>query len=257
VAQEIDRDYNASVECVVIPNAWVRASIDAHLVLGIKPTGARTGALDVADEGTDMNAFCGAYGIVVEQVQQWSGKGSDIFDTVKRVFTICDVNNFEGFKYDADGLGAGVRGDARILNEKRTKKVSVDAFRGSEAVHRPEGEDIKGRKNKDYFANRKAQAWWALRTRFQNTYRAVVEGHPYDPEDLISISSMVSDLQKVISELSQPTYSQTNTGKLLIDKAPDGQKSPNLADCIMIQFAQTYRKPTRINPSAINRARGS
>ena len=63
VAQEIDRDYSASVEGIVIPGAWVRAAIGAHQKLGIAPSGRRGMALDVADEGADKNAVCRAYGV--------------------------------------------------------------------------------------------------------------------------------------------------------------------------------------------------
>ncbi len=57
VAQEIDINYSASVEGVLIPSAWVQAAIDAHIVLGIEPTGVRMGALDVADEGNIQRLY--------------------------------------------------------------------------------------------------------------------------------------------------------------------------------------------------------
>lgn len=239
IAQEIDLDYSASVEGIVIPNDWVRAAVDAHLKLKIEPTGERSGALDVADEGKDTNAFCGAHGVVIEHIEEWSGKGSDIFSTVQKAFLLCDERGYKKFKYDADGLGAGVRGDARVINDKRlTGKLTADAFRGSEAPFNPEGEDVKGRKNKDFFANRKAQGWWALRLRFQNTFRAI-EGGEFDADSIISIPSKMACLQKVITELSQPTYDINLAGKVVINKAPEGAKSPNLADAIMIRFART------------------
>jgi len=253
VAQEIDIDYSASVEGVVIPNEWIRASLDAHIKLGIKPTGARMGALDVADEGQDLNAFCGAHGILIEMVEEWSGKGADIFATVQQAFTYCDIHGYESFKYDADGLGAGVRGDARIINERREKKIEVESFRGSEGVFNPEGEDVKGRKNQDYFANRKAQAWWRTRVLFQNTYRAVIEGKPYSPDEIISISSKIPKYQKLITELSRPTYSINGVGKMVIDKSPDGTKSPNMADSVMIQVSRVTRPPMVISNSFLQR----
>jgi hypothetical protein len=240
LAQEVDIDYNASVEGIVIPREWVLASVDAHIKLNVEPTGDRSGSLDVADEGRDSNAFCGAYGILVEHVEEWSGKGGDIFNTVAKAFDLCDQLGYKLLKYDGDGLGAGVRGDARVLNEKRiVNKIAVDAFRGSEAPFNPEGEDVKGRLNKDFFANRKAQGWWSLRTRFLNTFRAVVEGHPFKPDEIISISSKIKNYQKLLTELSQPTRSFNVVGKTVIDKAPDGSMSPNLADAVMIRFGRT------------------
>jgi hypothetical protein len=245
VAQEIDIDYSASVEGILIPSAWVQAAIDAHERLFIEPTGSRRGALDVADEGKDKNAFAIGLGVLLLDVEEWSGKGSDIFGTVQRAFGLCDEHDLEEFQYDADGLGAGVRGDARVVNEQRSSEqrteIWVNAFRGSEAVYRPESEDVPGRKNKDYFANRKAQGWFNLRKRFQTTFRAVTAGADFDPDDIISLSSGCSNLARLCGELSQPTYSINTVGKVVIDKAPDGTKSPNLADSVMILFAETNR----------------
>jgi len=255
VAQEIDIDYTASVEGVLVPSAWVQAAIDAHVKLGIKPTGVRRGALDVADEGIDLNAYCGRNGIVIQHLSAWSGKGSDIFYTVEEAFRISDAYGYEGFDYDADGLGAGVRGDARVLNDRRKEKhdkgdrreklLSVEPFRGSGGVFEPEREMVEKRKNQDFFANYKAQSWWYLRILFQNTFRAI-QGMDYDPDQIISIPSDLENRDKLVIELSQPTYTKNGTGKILIDKAPEGTRSPNLADAVMIAFAPR-RRATKIS----------
>ena len=243
VAQEIDINYQASVEGILIPSEWAQASIGAHRKLGIEPSGKRSGSLDVADRGKDQNAFVSSHGILIESVKVWSGKGSDIYETVEKAFTICDSGGLESFRYDGDGLGVGVRGDARVINGKRRAErqaqKKVNQFRGSGAIHNPEKEMIKGRKNKDMFLNLKAQAWWSLRVRFQNTYRAVVEGMEYDPDEIISISEQIppSDRQMLLNELSQPTYGFSDVGKMKINKAPSGSKSPNAGDAVMIQYA--------------------
>lgn len=255
IAQEIDLNYSASIEGILIPSIWVQAAVDAHIKLKIDPKGIRKVGLDVADQGADKNAFCGRYGILVEYLQSWSGKEGDIYDTVERACTLCDVLGYRSIDYDADGLGAGVRGDARIVNTHRAKTnkpaIEFAPFRGSGAVIHPTGDPFKGtndthdgskgRTNEDFFANAKAQAWWALRHRFKLTYRAVVEGLPYNPDDIISIPSILPECRKLIIELSQPTYSQNSVGKIIIDKMPDGAKSPNLADSLMIAFAPTKK----------------
>lgn len=244
VAQEIDLNYQASVEGILIPSEWVQAAIGAHKKLGITASGQRIGALDVADEGKDLNSFMITHGIVMEDFETWSGKGSDIFKTVEKAFTLCDMNDLHGFKYDADGLGAGVQGDARVVNETRKEAGSnertVIQFRGSWGVRNPESEDIKGRSNLDMFQNRKAQDGWALRVRFQKTYRAVVEGMEYPVDELVSISDTMdaSKRQQLTNELCQPTYSFNKAGKMQIDKAPDGARSPNIYDSAMIAFSQ-------------------
>lgn len=241
VAQEIDINYSASAEGVLIPSAWVQASIDAAEKLGIKPTGVKRGALDVADEGKDKNAYAVRHGIAVTYLDEWSGKGDDIFGTVVKAFGISDTLELPGFHYDADGLGAGVRGDARVINEQRTRKLEVEPYRGSAGVYDPQGEMVAKRKNEDFFANLKAQCWWALRMRFQATYRAVAEGMPYDKDAIISIPSTLPLRTKLVLELSQPTYSLNTAGKVVIDKQPDGTTSPNLADAVVIVFSQVTK----------------
>lgn len=64
VAQELDLNYSASAEGVLIPSDWVQAAVDAHIKLGIQPTGKRLGAMDVADEGRDKNAFSTRHGFL-------------------------------------------------------------------------------------------------------------------------------------------------------------------------------------------------
>jgi phage terminase large subunit len=262
LAQEVDRSYTASVVGIVIPQAWVQSAIDADRKLGFEVRGAKRGALDVADEGIDLNAFCAATGVRVDHVTGWTGKGDDIFGTVQKAFSFCDVLGIDGFEYDADGLGAGVRGDARVLNEERKRKIEVLPFRGSGEVvdkdkaiptaaprteKKQPGEIV--RLNGDYFENAKAQGWFELRARFQRTHRAVqmaANGEAwqdaYKPDDLIVLNSKMPELAKLTSELSQPTYTQSKSGKMMIDKTPDGARSPNLADAVMIRYAPRKRK---------------
>ncbi len=258
VASELDISYTASVERVLIPSAWVQAAIDAHKTLNIYPTGARTGALDVADEGSDKNAFCGAHGILVEVMEEWTGKGSDPFATTVKAFDLCDQHKFAAFKYDSDGIGANVRGDARVINEERRKAgkslIQVEAFRGSATPFNPDAQDVPGRLNKDYFLNCKAQAWWRLRMRFQKTYQAVNDGAQVRPDEIISLSSSLPLLARLCNELSQPTYDLTTVGKLFVDKAPEGTRSPNLADAVMMQFSKAARSPIVITSDMLARA---
>lgn len=260
VAQEIDLNYSASVSGVLIPAVWVSACVDAHIKLGFEPTGLKRAALDVADEGKDKNALARAKGVLLRSVRSWSGKGDDIFGTVAEVFRECDEEGVKTFKYDADGLGAGVRGDARVLNEKREgREIDAVAFRGSGEVRngeqkipraRPatyEDNDSDERTNKDFFQNAKAQGWWELRVRAQRTFRAVNgQDKDYDPDDLLCIDSSMQELGALLGELSRPTYTINGTGKILVDKSPDGAPSPNLADAVMILFAPEEQKAANL-----------
>lgn len=241
IAQELDLDYQASIEGVVIPSEWVSAAIDAHIKLGIEVSGVKNMGLDIADGGKDLNALCARHGILIDGIKSWSGKNDDIYGTIEKTFMECDIAGHQEVYYDADGLGAGAKGDSRVINEGRDYKVEFKGFRGSGAVIDPEEEMISGRKNKDFFENLKSQSWWSLRKRFLATYRAVIENQEFDPDEIISISSKGDEYKKLILELSQPTFAQSKAGKIMIEKMPEGQKSPNLADAVMIAFAPTNR----------------
>lgn len=238
IAQEIDLDYQASVEGVLIPSAWVQSAIDAHKKLGIDPTGEKITALDVADRGKDSNAHTYRNGILLEDVREWHGKTTeDIYGTTIRAIDNCDEWGCHKLRFDSDGLGAGVRGDARVINESREIKVDAQAFHGGGQVKDKDKMFIQGRTNGDFFANFKAQSWWLLRSRFKLTHEAVTEGKQYNEADIISISKDCKLLTKLQAELSQPTYKKDGKGKVIIEKAPDGAKSPNLADSVMIAYS--------------------
>lgn len=234
-------------ENALIKSAWIEAAIDAHKKLGINVSGTRLGALDVADEGEDDNAFCVRHGILVEDVLRWSGRGSDIFKTTQKAFNLCDEFGLPLFKYDSDGLGAAVRGDSVVINEQRSVKIETMPFRGSgevinknkaiEGVSDSKIRDRMERTNEDYFQNFKAQAWWHLRTRFYATYQAVVNGVEIDESKIISLSSKMKDINQLKLELEQPMFKQSMSGKVMIEKIPDGSKSPNLADSVMMAFS--------------------
>lgn len=265
LAQEVDRDYNASVEGVLIPKAWVDAAVDALEKLGIAPSGEMALGFDVADEGKDKNAAVGGQGVEISVCEEWSGKGDDIFGSTQRVFAIADEIGAKRVKFDSDGLGAGVRGDARVITAQRAKQnlpvVSFEPYRGSGEIVDPESEDVQGRKNVDYFANRKAQEWWRLRTRFLNTYRWIVKGKPCDPGQIISISSKMKNFRLLCGEISQVTFATREDGKVIIKKAPGNDRqermpSPNKADALVIRFAKTTSSSMpRVSSNVLARAR--
>lgn len=261
-ASEYDINYSASVEGVIIPAVWVEAAIDAHVKLGIVATGAKRGSLDVADSGVDKNAFGVQHGVVFLHAESWRGTADlDIFHTVERAFVVADTHGLEGFNYDADGLGASVRGDARKVNEAREEATPrggisrtkiVTPYRGSGGVFMPE-QIVPGteRTALDYFENYKAQAWHTTKEKFKLTYR-VINGlvKDYNPSDIISIASTCPELDQLKLELSQPTWVPSKSGKWMVEKAPEGTLSPNLADTVVMLNAPAAG-PIVINPDAL------
>lgn len=247
VAQEIDIDFAASIDGVLIPSAWVQSAIDADKKLGIDASGERLAALDVADLGKDSNALVLRDGVIVEDAKDWHGSTvEDIYGTTQKTIQHCDEWEVTRARYDSDGLGAGVRGDARVINADRRsnglRSVEFEAFHGGGKVVDPDKEYVKGRTNESFFDNLKAQSWWLLRDRFKATHEAVTEGKPFNADDIIVLRGSMASLTKLTTELSQPTYKRSSRGKIQINKAPDGTKSPNLADAVMIAFSPMRRK---------------
>jgi phage terminase large subunit len=58
----------------------------------------------------------------------------------------------------------------------------------------------------------------------------------YDPDTLISIDSSITNIRKLEKELCQVTASKGARLKMVIDKTPEGTKSPNLADAVMMDY---------------------
>ena len=105
VAQEIDRDPNASNTDSFIPARWVAAAIDAHIKLGFEPEGIRTTGFDPADTG-DERACTNRYGPVVVECD--SIKHGDINTALPWAYETADEFRTDLFIYDADGMGAPV-----------------------------------------------------------------------------------------------------------------------------------------------------
>jgi len=253
--QEYELNFLASVEGIIIPNEWVQAAIGAHKKLGITPSGEKRGSYDVADRGIDKNAYVSSHGILIRHLEIWSGQSSDIYESTEQCFRLAESLDDDGFEYDADGLGAAVRGDSRKINEDRVNRgkafMRVDQFRGSAGVEEPEA-IVEGtdRTNLDFFENHKAQAWWGLRQRFLNTFRAV-NGEPFEPDAIISLDPGLKHLTQLCMELSQPVWTWSKSGKMMVDKTPDDVSSPNAADAVMMRLGYR-RRAMRIDQSVIN-----
>jgi phage terminase large subunit len=255
VAQEIDLNYAASVEGLLIPSAWVQSAIDSHTKLGFDPTGAKIASLDVADLGADFNAQCFRNGVLIESTEQWRGSSvEDIFGTTQRAIDNCDALGYDSIIFDSDGMGVAVRGDARVINESRSSQIQTYPFNGGSEVLNKKQYIIKrdktsiGRTNGEFFSNFNAQCAWSLRERFRKTHECVESGEFIHPEDeLISISSSCDNLTPLISELSQPTFSKDGRGKMRIDKTPNGAASPNLFDSVKMAFSESKKKKRTYN----------
>lgn len=252
-AQEVDRNYSAAVQNTIIAYDWIAAAVDAHLVipaLRVPPPNVWMAGLDVADEGMDRNALALRQWIILRSVEEWGERDAGV--TARRA--IQGVRRYRGIKvqYDSIGIGATVKAeynrlvyDEKIITPGEVLFVPWNA--GAEVVNkyaRVIPDDEQSIINDDFFGNMKAQAWWSIRTRFYKTWRVVSairagEIPPaYPPDDLISLDSVSlgAMLAPLMKELAQPTQGVGARLRMIVNKKPDGTRSPNLADAVIQAF---------------------
>ena len=246
-AQEVDRDYSAALDRIIIQAAWIRACIDAHIVLKENPRygkafrmddGACTAALDVADEGGDKNAEVVGKGRIVKYAEHW-GEG-DTGATARKAVAKCRELQATELYYDSIGVGAGVKAETNRMSDENMlpENLTIHPWNAAASVLDPTDNIIRGDENtptnEDFFGNLKAQAWWRARQTFERTYKAITHGEVYPAEDLISLPSDLPRLHELISELSSATQDYNKKGQIIVDKKPEGGRSPNLADAFVM-----------------------
>jgi phage terminase large subunit len=249
--QEVDRNYAASVEGVVIPADWVRSAVDAHLKLGWKVNKQDPcyAGLDLADGGGDRNALAVREAVTLRSIEQWGERDTGITTRKALDGVVSHATKVRRvyLQYDSVGVGAGVKAESnRLIDDGlMPKHVEVVSWNAGATVLDPDRhvvinddgtQDNESPLNKDFYGNLKAQAWWQLRLRFERTHRAVTQGIEYDQMDLISLPSTLPLLRTLEKELSQPTMGKNSRMKLVIDKQPEGTRSPNLADAVVMAY---------------------
>lgn len=253
-AQEVDRDYASAVQGVVIPSKWVQACIDADKALGWpEPTGKLVAAMDVADSDSgDVSAMTVKQGYLIKSNVTAGGESDKV---ARQWYMLADMLGCDEWRYESTGVGAGARSGATSYRaakveqgRKPTSLPDIVKWTPSGAVVNPncdvttglplEPGDKESIRNKDFFQNIRAQAWWRLRTLCHNTYKVRYEGAEIDPDDCLVLRSDMEGLNELVTEMSQPTYTTNpNTGKITINKTPDGSSSPNRADSLMISVS--------------------
>lgn len=264
IAQEIDRDYEASSEDAFIPAKWVRAAVDAHIRLGFEGEGIRVTSFDPADVG-DAKAIINRHGSVIKEARQLT-KG-DITHALSAAYEAAEDFRADVFTFDGDGMGAPVI--KTYISNKTVNRFPLIPYHGSAGVVDPDEKPNKKksyaknsrqktkelhhdhdlRTNAETYKNYRAQTWSWVRERFRITYEAINRANAgmivnVDYDDLISISSECEHYQQLVTELSRPKRLWSN-GKIKVEAKEDMKKrkvkSPNLADDVIMAFA--CRKP--------------
>lgn len=252
-------------EGAVIKRSWIEAAIDAHLKLGFEATGKHTIGFDVADDGEDACANVYAHGSVALWSDEWRAREDELLKSCMRTYAAASERQAE-IRYDSIGVGASCGAKFDELNQVRDKHLrrKYAKFNAGAAVERPEEyyvSDLQNRiKNKDFFANLKAQTWWGIADRFRNTYNAINRGEKFKDDELISISSDMPHLEKLKTELSTPKRDFDRNGRVKVESKEDLAKStriggsvpsPNLADAFVMAFASPVTSSLLVSDAAI------
>lgn len=237
-------DFYDEVENSIISVEWFDACIDAHKKLGFEPTGVKVVTHDPADSG-DAKAIAYRHGSVFLDVQE-----NDTGD----VNTACDwALNYaidkqaDQFIWDAVGIGLGLK--RQVSDALDGKRCQAVMFKGSEGPYNPKGvyDPVDGaimgqRVNQDAFANQRAQYYWMLRDRMYKTWLAVTKGQYINPDELISLSSEIENMDALRSEVCRIPRKETGNGKITLYSKPDMKRlfeipSPNMADCLAMSLS--------------------
>ena len=239
--QEVDRDASSALQGIIIKPEWAKACVDADLELGFVPSGGWCGGFDPYDEGGDSHALAFRRGMRLEKCADWSEGDTGAATR----FVIGETLGMTPMpiQYDCCGIGAGVKSEAnRLRDEKKLPLgVSFHPWDAGDGPIKPKERvipgDLMSPLNEDFYANLKAQAAWQLARRCERVYRMRNEkGLKFKPDELISISSKIPKLRQLLREMSQPVMKKSGNLKLLIDKKPEGAKSPNMFDAMSMCY---------------------
>ena len=217
----------------VLPLHHLKKCVDVHKTINYNPSAFTYLGLDIATSngsGGDLSAIAISNGAILKHVHSFD------LEMVK----IPDEVDFYAKKYNAvrvyyDAIGVGHSMGALINHKHSDRTYTLTPHVGSS---RANGFDVKinsNTTNGQFFRNLKAQSWWNLRVRMENTLR-LIDGENINPDSCLFIDGSIPNLEKLLLELNQPVFKHDD-GKLMVDKSPDGTESPNLGDAVTYAFA--------------------
>ena len=210
-------DFPTESEDTLIPLKLIEQAVELGVVSSEHDSGNEDGAqvevgVDVARFGSDKTAICVRRGDQVISLETFSRQ--DTMNTAGQVVRVSRKYSPGAIRIDEIGIGAGVIDRLRELKVPHVEGVNVARRAG----------------NPEHFSNLRAELFDGLRERFQDRRMSI----PGDPE--------------LISQLASIRYSFTSSGQMRIEDKDDlrarGERSPDLADALMLAFA---KRPERRN----------
>jgi hypothetical protein len=211
-------EFPVESDFTLIPKDWVMAAFDRQVSYHKRLTDKNFDAagVDVARYGENKTVFVLVKGVTVVGILQYPKQ--DTMKTASQVVGLCQRINPNMIKIDEVGVGAGV---VDRVHEQGYDVHGVEV--GRQAVE------------KDKFANLRAEYFWGLRKRFEE---GTISLEP------LNRSLSRTDKIKFIEQLCSIRYEHNPSGKIAIwskeKMRRDGLKSPDLADALMLAFADYY-----------------
>lgn len=243
----------------IIKTSWILSAVDAHLLLNFDDSGKSILGYDIADDGSDMCATVHRKGSIAYWSDEWAGKEDELLKSCTRAYSSARSKDAL-IVYDSIGVGASAGAKFKELNESQKANIKYSKFNAGSAVMFPDRYYQPKIKNKDFFSNLKAQAWWTVADRFRLTYQvvsAIKNGEtppPYKIDELISLDSSMPNIEKLKYELAIPMRDFDNNGRVKVESKKDlakrDIKSPNIADAFIMAFAP-INSGLNINPNIL------
>lgn len=212
-------EFPTSEDSAVIPIGWLESAVNREIEED--PLADDVWGVDVARFGDDESALVKRTGRIVHEIKTWKHK--DIMQTtgiIHNEWIKTPVSKRPAvINVDSIGLGAGV--------VDRLKELGLPV-RGINVAELPSSNDQK-------FMRLRDELWWKGREWFMERECRILED------------------QRLVGELSGPTYDYTSSGKIQVESKSEMKKrgipSPNVADAFLLTLAKSgtrrhhFRKP--------------
>ena len=254
IAQELDCDFDADREGVLITAKMGNAAIDAFDKLGLKREKSKqaqvVAGFDPAGIGRDRSFLTIRCGESIIFMDSW--KHLDTGESAYRVIGICKSYGVNKLVVDA-GYGATILSILRKEKQDIPFDVVPINFGGSPSSYYWRSEE---RTSKDKFINARAEMFWLLKERFRKTYEMVHKIREWEAEELIDIRTPEikeilldrknarlgevaykrENLDILISQITVITWAFTDSGKIKMISKKDLESSPDGLDSVALTY---------------------
>lgn len=250
IAQELDCDFDAGKEGVLINGKWASAAVDflneTNYEYQITKSQPIIAGYDPSGEGKDRSFLVIRQGIRVIYMQSWRKEAPE------QVIEICHAFNVNQLIIDA-GYGQAILAILKMQKQDIKFNYTPINFGGKPSQHVWTMEE---RSSRDKFINARAEMFWFLRQRFRKTYEMRLKIREWDIDDCIDLvkpnpylshdreynrSSLPvcyqsKNLDIVLSQAPILTWEYRDNGKIQLISKKKLEESPDGMDAIALAF---------------------